>query len=73
MESTKDGLATTSTKEKTVIEHEKKLAQFAYDLLTDDEDMIDGDMTLEEFQIEWEKYGMLVAIYNLGYMRAKIR
>ena len=50
-----------------MIEHEKKFAQFVYDLLDDDE----GNVTLEEFQIEWEKYGMVVAIYNLGFMRAK--
>ena len=52
-----------------MIETEKKFARFVYDLLADDGEAPEGDVTLEEFQIEWEKYGMLVAVYNLGWMR----
>lgn len=52
-----------------MIETEKKFAQFVFDLLDDDED-VDKAVALNEFLVEWDEYGMFVAIYNLGHMRA---
>lgn len=47
-------------------ENREKFARMVFDFLADDEPE-DDDVVFEEFKIEWEKYGMLVAIYNLGF------
>lgn len=54
-----------------MIETEKKFARFVFELLDDDEDS-DKAAALRQFLTEWAEYGMFVAIYNLGHMRAKM-